>query len=137
MISHSKKIEFIVPGVPKAQPRPRVRKAGDKAWAYYPKGVGPWKESLAAYCSQNRPSDPIEGPIRLDVSFFLPRPKNMKSRMDCEPHIKKPDSDNLLKAVMDSMNDIFWNDDSQVCDVRVRKFYAEGGKEGALITLEW
>jgi Holliday junction resolvase RusA-like endonuclease len=39
-------------------------------------------------------------------------------------HIKKPDTDNLLKAVLDGLNGIAWADDSQVIRVSASKEYS-------------
>ena len=38
---------------------------------------------------------------------------------------KKPDADNVLKVVADSLNHIAYKDDSQIVDAYVRKFYCE------------
>ena len=36
----------------------------------------------------------------------------------------KPDTDNVLKAVLDGCNGVLWRDDVLVVDVRIRKRYA-------------
>lgn len=38
---------------------------------------------------------------------------------------KKPDGDNVLKAVCDGINGVVWADDVQAVDQRVRKVYGE------------
>ncbi len=40
----------------------------------------------------------------------------------------KPDCDNLVKAIGDAGNGILWHDDSQIFDVRCRKFIAAQGE---------
>ena len=37
----------------------------------------------------------------------------------------KPDTDNIAKSILDSLNGIAYKDDKQVVDLRVRKQYAE------------
>ena len=37
----------------------------------------------------------------------------------------KPDTDNIAKSILDSLNGIAYLDDKQVVDLRVRKQYAE------------
>jgi len=37
---------------------------------------------------------------------------------------KKPDVDNVLKVIADSLNHLAYRDDSQIVDARVRKYYA-------------
>jgi Holliday junction resolvase RusA-like endonuclease len=52
------------------------------------------------------------------------------------PHTKKPDVDNLLKAVMDSMTAAgVWKDDALVYTTEAGKWYA-AGKTGAQIIVE-
>lgn len=36
----------------------------------------------------------------------------------------KPDVDNYVKGVKDGLNKLIWQDDSQVVDLTVRKFYS-------------
>jgi Holliday junction resolvase RusA-like endonuclease len=44
-------------------------------------------------------------------------------------HAKKPDRDNLDKAVMDALKGLAWIDDSQVCDGRIIKLIAAGDEQ--------
>ena len=41
------------------------------------------------------------------------------------PYLKKPDSDNIAKAICDSLNGVAWKDDSQISDLIVHKYYDE------------
>ena len=38
---------------------------------------------------------------------------------------KKPDFDNVTKAVCDALNGVAYDDDSQIVDAMARKFYSE------------
>ena len=40
-------------------------------------------------------------------------------------HTSKPDADNLGKFVMDSMNKIYWKDDSVIADLWIIKQYSD------------
>lgn len=40
-------------------------------------------------------------------------------------YIKKIDSDNLAKSILDALNGVAYDDDSQVCLLIVQKLYAE------------
>jgi Holliday junction resolvase RusA-like endonuclease len=124
---------LFVNGVPKAQPRPRMTASGH---VYNPSSADAWKEQVkASFYSCRRPT--ITAPVRLRVSFFLPRPKGMKTAGEyAVPHGKKPDVDNLLKAVMDAMTDAgVWKDDALVYATEVSKWYANR-KTGAQIIIE-
>jgi Holliday junction resolvase RusA-like endonuclease len=128
------KIEYqlFVNGVPKAQPRPRMTANGH---VYNPDSADAWKEAVkAAFMACRKPV--ITGPVGLYVKFFMPIPKGMKAKEGVfMPHIKKPDTDNLLKAVMDSLTRAgIWKDDALVYSTEAVKGY-EQGKVGALIEI--
>jgi len=53
-----------------------------------------------------------------------------------EKHTKKPDLDNVAKAVIDGMNGIIFKDDSQITSLHVTKVYAEVGKVEVLVREE-
>ena len=38
--------------------------------------------------------------------------------------LKKPDADNVIKVVLDSLNKIAYHDDTQVVDLQIRRFYS-------------
>lgn len=44
-------------------------------------------------------------------------------------HGIKPDSDNCIKSLKDSLKGLVWADDSQVCDERIFKFVAAGDEQ--------
>jgi Holliday junction resolvase RusA-like endonuclease len=107
---------LFVPGAPKAQPRPCVTKTGH---AFTPHSADEWKTAIKAAFIQEKyihDHSPIEGPVSLSVTFSMPIPKSASKRearaMHGTPHTRKPDADNLLKAVMDALTDAgIWTDD--------------------------
>ena len=111
--------ELFIPGVPKAQPRPRMTKTGH---VYTPDSAKAWKEAIMAECMA-RCKNVITQPVKLTVRFFFPVPKNKKKECNI-PHAKKPDVDNLLKAVMDAMTAAkVWKDDALVYSSSADKWY--------------
>jgi len=79
------------------------------------------------YLIKNTPLKEID---TLNVDFYIPMPKSwskMKRKVLINTkHKQKPDLDNLVKALLDS---IFRDgDDSQVCSIRAKKFWAENGR---------
>ena len=64
------------------------------------------------------------GPVRVHVSFYLPKPKSAPKRTI--PHVKKPDIDKLMRAILDALKGVVWTDDSQVTSISATKDYAEG-----------
>jgi Holliday junction resolvase RusA-like endonuclease len=68
----------------------------------------------------------------LQLDFFLPRPKAHLDKHGVPKaqspvwHCKKPDLDNLIKAVTDAITDTqkVWLDDSQIYQITAVKTYA-------------
>ena len=46
--------------------------------------------------------------------------------MDGMPHIKRPDADNVAKAILDALNGHAYNDDSAIALLTVRKYQTTG-----------
>lgn len=61
---------------------------------------------------------PLKGKIKINVDFFRRKPKKITSRL-------WGDLDNHVKAVLDALNGIAYNDDSQVVEVRATKNFGE------------
>ena len=106
------RIEFWIPGEP---PRVTAQQKGvnRRTGKYYkPAELRDAEQKYLAYANQVRPAQPLEGPIRLTVIFvFLAG----KSHTPGKPKITKPDTDNMLKALKDSLTRTgFWKDDAQV-----------------------
>lgn len=121
-------MEFTVHGDPKPQPRPRAFSRNSMVRVYDPSTAEGWKSLIAATIDKDFDIDqPIEGPVRLDLDFYMRRPASMMRKKDPEEpirHTKKPDRDNLEKAVMDCMTQLsVWRDDSQVCAGEINKYY--------------
>lgn len=133
-MSESVSISFFVQGVPKGQPRARACKRGKHAGVYDPGTANDWKLQVQICGKAFIPATPLQGPLRVDLTFYFPRPKGHyrsgKHSHELRPdaptyHISKPDRDNSDKAVMDQMTTMrFWEDDSQACDGRIQKLYA-------------
>lgn len=135
-------IKFKVYGNPKALKRHRDRKPvkGKRGNYFTPKfdPSAPDKADFLAKCMQHRPESPLNCPLSIYVDAYFPRPKNhfgsnkgeayVLDRFNCVWHTKKPDGDNLLKFVKDTLNGIFWTDDSIIAISNVRKMYCDMGE---------
>lgn len=76
--------------------------------------------------SQHGDREPYEGPLHLDITFFMGMPKYTKSKWQqlCHTyHNIKPDIDNLEKFLLDICNNILIKDDCQIASVTKRKLY--------------
>ena len=125
-------LDFFVAGIPKAQPRVKAFVRGGHAGVYTPDSAETWKQAVRSNATVVAPESILTGPIRVELDFFLPRPKAHLGK-DGLPkpkspvwHCKKPDLDNLIKAVTDAITDTqrVWLDDSQICEITATKTYA-------------
>ena len=122
--------EFTVPGDPVALKRHRTFRRGVFSGTYDPsKGD---KADFLAKALENRPTAPLDEPLAVALVFYFGRPKahyrtgkNKHLLRDDAPHwhTRTPDADNLAKLVCDSLNGIFWRDDSCICDLTIKKCY--------------
>jgi len=140
-----KSLTFFVAGIPKGQPRPRAfaRKMGDKFVArVYDDGTAEnWKSKIAEAAKPHIAGFVgFDGAVSIVMNFFMPRPKShFRSNGQLKDGApiwvtKKPDGDNLEKAVCDALTQLgIWRDDSQVCEVLRRKQYAPGATTGATV----
>lgn len=74
------------------------------------------------YASIEPVACPLNGPLELDVSFFITPPKKQNPNF---PYPSKADLDNYLKLFMDAANKILWYDDRQIVKITARKNYCE------------
>jgi Holliday junction resolvase RusA-like endonuclease len=125
-------IEFFIAGIPKAQPRVKAYVRGGHAGVYTPDSAEAWKQEVRRQATANAPESLMTGVVRVDLDFYLPRPKTHLDRHGVPKpkspvwHCKKPDLDNLIKAVTDAITDTqkVWLDDSQICEITATKTYA-------------
>lgn len=116
-------IKFFIPGVPVAKGRPRFARQGKFVVAYTPKKTKDWEEHVKWASIEHRPDKPLEGALRINLDFCMPRPKSIpKHKIH---HTKRPDLDNLQKSVIDALqNAALFKDDSQFVRKTATKYYS-------------
>lgn len=129
---------FIVPGEPIPQPRPRVGAGGKRGTtarrprAYLPTDhpIRAFKHAVAIFARRHGVRL-LTGAVECRIVFVLKRPKSQTRKRGPNPrewHAKRPDVDNLVKAVLDGLNGLAWLDDGQVAVLRSTKWVAAGGE---------
>jgi crossover junction endodeoxyribonuclease RusA len=92
-----------------------------------------------------RPSDwPLDRPIRIYVEFHFKRPKSHCNRSGVRPSAPQfpqtrsvGDVDKLTRALLDSFQDVAYNDDSQVVSVFAAKLYCvDDQPQGARVIIK-
>lgn len=97
--------------------RPRIATKGRHAHAYTPTATLE-EEAIVGACYRG---EKYTGAVRLTLHIFKALPKRTPKSIQRERNTSKPDIDNVLKAVMDALNGIAYDDDSQVCEIHVYK----------------
>lgn len=137
-------IEFTVPAIPVAQPRPKATTIGGQARMYEAAKSHPvhaFKASVRlAYAEASKGEPPAIGSVSMCLRFLLPRPQSMRWKKRPMPRAwapKKPDVDNLLKSVCDALSGLAFLDDSQICLCIVEKLICSGDEQPHVrVTLE-
>lgn len=117
--------EFTIPGIPRAQQRPRFARVGKFVRTYDPAQSRDYKALVQDYARQAG-VQPIEGPVSICVEVEMPRPKRLCRKTDPDgpvPALCKPDVDNLYKIIADALTGVAYSDDSHVVKVWIGKNY--------------
>lgn len=80
-------------------------------------------------CPNMRFNDDSMLDMRIKLYYSIPQSKSkkIKAKMlanEIRP-AKKPDLDNVIKVIADSLNQVAYRDDVQIVDCQCRKFYSE------------
>lgn len=101
-----------------AKGRPRLTRSGR---AYTPRRTRRDEAAVRAAWVEAHGTDPSWEPVELDVTVSHPLPKgSAKRRIGCVDLVR-PDLDNVLKLVMDALNGVAWEDDTQVVALSARR----------------
>ena len=133
-------VEFSVLGNPKPLKRHRHHKYG----TYDPSKKD--KEQFYIQILEHRPDKPMSGDIMVNLNFYMQRPKShyrtgkyshlLKPQAPRSCHSIKPDLDNLIKFVLDSIqgDNRFIKDDSMVFMIRASKLYDKNPRTEVSLT---
>lgn len=125
-------ILFEIPGEPVAQGRPSLGKSWTgKTVLYDPDKSRDFKQYVRLVGSQYAPKELITCAIDLAIDIYGATPKKYQTKPkqaliekgELRP-TTKPNVDNYVKGVKDGLNKVIWQDDSQVVNLTVRKFYS-------------
>lgn len=114
--------------IPKGWSRPIITAANKK--------TKPWRQEVAGAALTAMEEDLLSCAgrniaFRLIVVFRFQRPKSVKAGV--LEKTTKPDTDKLIRSVLDALTGILWEDDSQVVEIIARK---EFGTPSAEITIQ-
>lgn len=136
-MSEFKPVSFFVPGEPVGKGRPRVRmlpaKPGGKPMPmlYTPAETKAYEDLIALHASAVMSGrDLLGGPVMMELAIRVAIAASWSKKKsaaalagDVMP-TKKPDADNVLKAICDGINGIVFRDDVQVVNVSLSKRFS-------------
>lgn len=122
------KRNFNIPGKVQAKQRPRF----NGKFAYTPKETIAYKNWVrTCYLEKYRGQPILENPLKVKIIAYyeIPKSTSKKKRLEMKddkvfPTVK-PDTDNIAKSILDSLNNIAYLDDKQVVKLEVEKYYSD------------
>lgn len=121
--------KITVDGEPVGKGRPRFCRRGDYVQTYTPTKTQAYESRIkAAYLLDGHV---MQGPVKICITAYYQIPKSVSKakRQDMlDGKIlpqKKPDVDNVAKIVLDALNQVAYQDDKQVAELHVYRYYSD------------
>lgn len=127
------KVKFTILGDPEGKGRPRFRRVGSYTQTYTPDKTVAYenlvKLEYRRQCRDFQFDETRQLDVRIIAYYSIPKSASKKKQQLMIAHqlrpMKKPDMDNVVKVILDSLNKVAYKDDVQVVDCQLRKFYSE------------
>jgi Holliday junction resolvase RusA-like endonuclease len=133
-------IMFTVYGTPTPKGRPRFSTRGKFPVAYTPEKTKTYETEVGMMAKAAMgASEALEGALEAFIYVTFPVPASYSKKRteaclnDTEKHTKRPDLDNVIKAVIDGMDKIVFNNDSQITSIHSTKVYGEVAKVEVMV----
>lgn len=130
LFTESYDIKLKIFGNPMGKQRVRVVTRGGFARAYTPIETVNYENKIKNEYHSIYHNKKLYGPIAASIiASFKPNKslskKKIKELINDDECCKKPDSDNIGKIVLDGLNNVAYDDDSQVTKLNIEKHYSE------------
>ena len=127
------KISFEILGKPMGKQRPRISRYTKQA--YTPEKTVNYENFVKyIFINEFRDFKPFEGSVKAKITAIFEPAKSYskKKRLTLLSskfnYTSKPDTDNIAKIVLDSLNGLAFKDDAQITRLEVEKSYGEQAK---------
>ena len=123
-------VKFTVPGKAVGKQRPRFSRTYTGVRTYTPRKTQEY-EDLVRISYRAVSKQKLEGAISATIYGYFEPPRSISKKQREQmlkgdiSYIKKIDSDNLAKSILDALNGVAYDDDAQVCLLIVQKLYTE------------
>lgn len=131
---------FTVYGEPVAKGRPRFSTRGKFVQTFTPDKTRTYEAEVAMMAKAAMGSSkPLDSALEafIHLTFPIPQSYSKKRAEAClagqEKHTKRPDADNVAKAIIDGMDQIVFLNDSQIVSLHIHKTYGEIAKAEILV----
>ena len=122
------KVDFVIQGKAQAKQRPRFNTHTGRT--YTPNKTLNYENWVKiCYLEKYKDKELMDKPLRVTIRAFFEIPKSTSKKKKQQmldnailPMVK-PDTDNIAKSILDSLNGIAYKDDKQVAELIVYKFY--------------
>ena len=118
-----------IPGEPVAKARPRATRTGH---IYTPSKTKHQEAEIALAWVRKYGDTKTEKPVSIEITFFMKKSLKSKDRYVQ----KRPDIDNLIKTVLDGLNNVAYKDDKQVYCIKAVKQWGEPSTKVMLEVLD-
>jgi len=127
-------MDFLINVTPVGKGRPRVSSRGGFARMYTPKKTSDFEtlvrnQVIKTMTDNNWQMFGEDIPLIVELYLYFPMSKSLskKKKIDLKNkyHTKKPDVDNVIKAVLDACNEVVYYDDSQIVTITSVKRYVD------------
>lgn len=120
-----------VRGTPRPQGALQIGSGGHngKKFHLYNRSGAPladWRHAVASEARARAPKAPWSGPVVVALTFKLQKPKSAPKSRRVYP-AKPPDIDKLVRAVLDALTGVVFEDDKQVLQLWAEKDYGVPG----------
>ncbi len=112
-------IDIVFHGTPIGKSRPRFgRTKTGGVVTYTPQKTRDYERALKSFAQVAMIGKTVlEGPVKVTITAYF----SHKTKTGW--HVSRPDLDNIIKAVLDALNEVVFDDDAAVCElVAVKKY---------------
>ncbi|EMQ1355238.1 RusA family crossover junction endodeoxyribonuclease [Clostridioides difficile] len=122
------KVNFVIDGEPVGKERPRFNLATKRT--YTPNKTKNYEDYIK-YMYQSKVKHCFEGYIKMTLRCYYSIAKSNSKKVKEQKRnnvlrpSKKPDIDNVVKIIADSLNEIAYKDDTQIVEVVASKYFSD------------